>query len=154
MVRRSGVVASACRVCAIAGGVTLATVLCAGLLLAGGRVAAQSGIGGGMSSGAQSGGPVGVQSGAHQTGSIGSASNGSPSLLDPGTSPFPDNSRLKRNDERQRRLVSDTQKLLALTAQLKAEVASSGAETMTPEMLKQMDEIEKLAKSVKDKMRE
>ena len=96
----------------------------------------------------------GVTGGSHQSGATGSAANGSPSLLDPGPSPFPDNSRQKRNEERQRRLVSDTQKLVALTAQLKDEVAASGAEAMTPEMLKQMDEIEKLAKSVKDKMRD
>jgi hypothetical protein len=70
------------------------------------------------------------------------------------TSPFPDNNRQKRNDDRQRRLVSDTERLVALTSQLKAEVASTGAETMSPEMLKQMAEIEKLAKSVKDKMRD
>jgi hypothetical protein len=62
--------------------------------------------------------------------------------------------RQKRNDERQRRLVSDTQRLLVLANQLKAEVAASGAESMTPEMLRQVDEIEKLARSVKDKMRD
>ena len=74
--------------------------------------------------------------------------------LDTGPSPFPDNSRQKRNEERQRRLVSDTQRLLPLTSQLKAEFASTAAETMSPEMLKQMEEIEKLAKSVKDRMRD
>ena len=99
-------------------------------------------------------GMVAAQTSSHQSGANGNASNGSPSLLDAGPSPFPDNSRQKRNEERQRRLVGDTQKLLALTAQLKEEVAASSAEAMTPEMLKQMEEIEKLAKSVKDKMRD
>ncbi len=73
-------------------------------------------------------------------------------INEPG-SPFPDTSAARRNDERQRRIVSDTQRLLTLATQLKAEVASSGTQTPTPEMLRQMDDIEKLAKSVKDKMR-
>lgn len=60
---------------------------------------------------------------------------------------------LARNVERQKRLESDTQRLLVLANELKTEVASSGTETMTPEMLHQMDEIEKLARSVKDRMR-
>jgi hypothetical protein len=126
--------------------VALAVVLWGGLSLGGDRIAAQTGLGGGIGSG--------VPSGSHQASANGTASNGSPSLLDTAPSPFADSSRQKRNDDRQRRLVGDTQKLVALTAQLKAEVAASGAEAMTPEMLKQMDEIEKLAKSVKDKMRD
>jgi len=74
--------------------------------------------------------------------------------LDPYESPFADTTRQKRNEDRQRRIVSDTQRLLTLANQLKAEIAASGAESMTPEMLRQMDEIEKLAKSVKDRMRD
>lgn len=98
---------------------------------------------------------AGSQTGTHQTGGLTPASAGANSPLDSlPASPFPDTSKQKRNDERQRRIVSDTQKLLALTSQLKAEVAVSGADAMTPEMLRQMDEIEKLAKSVKDKMRD
>jgi hypothetical protein len=62
-------------------------------------------------------------------------------------------SKLQRNEERQRKLVSDTDRLLLLANQLKSEIAASGGETMTPQMLHQMDEIEKLARSVKDKMR-
>jgi len=77
----------------------------------------------------------------------------------PGMPPDPmqdlmaDKSKLARNDERQRKLVSDTDRLLLLANQLKSEVAASGSETMTPLMLHQMDEIEKLARSVKEKMR-
>ena len=124
-----------------------ATVFAAFSLVATGaaRIAAQIQSGSGMQTG------PGMQSGGHQPG--GNASQG-PGSLDPGPSPFPDNSREKRNDERQRRLVNDTQRLLTLTSQLKAEVASTGAGTMSPEMLRQMEEIEKLAKSVKDKMRD
>jgi hypothetical protein len=68
--------------------------------------------------------------------------------------PFFQNNRQKWNEDRQKRLVSDTQRLVRLASELKAEVASSGAESLTPEMQKKMDEIEKLAKSVKDKMRD
>jgi len=84
----------------------------------------------------------------------GNADNSLAPGLDPFDSPFADTTRQKRNEDRQRRIVSDTQRLLALANQLKAEIAASGAESMTPEMLRQMDEIEKLAKSVKDKMRD
>ena len=66
---------------------------------------------------------------------------------------FSESARQKRNQERQKRLEGDADRLLSLANQLKSEVAASGAESMTPDMLRQMDEIEKLAKSVKEKMR-
>jgi len=66
---------------------------------------------------------------------------------------FTDSMRARRNEDRQKRLTSDSQRLLMLANQLKNEIAASGAETMTPDMLRQVDEIEHLAKSVKDKMR-
>lgn len=90
----------------------------------------------------------------HPRGALPAPASSSDSPLEGGPSPFPDTGKQKRNSERQRRLVEDTEKLVALTAQLKAEVEASGAEAMTPEMLKQMDDIQKLAKSVKDKMRD
>ena len=62
--------------------------------------------------------------------------------------------RAERNLDRQKHLESDTKRLLALANELNTEIASSGTETMTPEMLRKMNEIEKLARSVKDKMRE
>ncbi len=62
--------------------------------------------------------------------------------------------RMERNIERQKRLESYTRRLLALANELKTEVASSGTEAMTPEMRRKMDEIEKLARGVKDKMRD
>lgn len=58
-----------------------------------------------------------------------------------------------QNAERQKRLVGDTERLLVLTNQLKASISDSGSETLTPEMLRQMDEIEKLARNVKNRMR-
>jgi hypothetical protein len=63
-------------------------------------------------------------------------------------------SRIQRNADRQKHLMSDTERLVALADELKQEAASSGTETMTPEMQRKIAEIEKLARSVKDKMRE
>lgn len=64
------------------------------------------------------------------------------------------NNKQKWNEDRQKRLVIDTQRLVRLANEFKADVASSGAESLTPEMQHKMDEIEKLARSVKDKMRQ
>jgi hypothetical protein len=72
---------------------------------------------------------------------------------DPLETMMAEKTRLARNVDRQRRLESDTQRLLTLANDLKTEVASSGTETLTPVMLRQMDEIEKLARSVKERMR-
>lgn len=73
--------------------------------------------------------------------------------MDPMQRSLPESYSRMQNSERQRHLVSDTERLLTLTNQLKASIASSGSEALTPEMLRQMDEIEKLARSVKNKMR-
>lgn len=56
------------------------------------------------------------------------------------------------NDERHKALVSDTEKLLKLARQLDAEIASNPTDKMTPEEIHKAAEIEKLAKSVKEKM--
>ena len=64
------------------------------------------------------------------------------------------NDRLLRalNADRQKSLVSDTNKLLRLANELNAEIAGSNPETLTPSQLHKMAEIEKLAHNVKDKM--
>jgi hypothetical protein len=62
--------------------------------------------------------------------------------------------RAERNLDRQKHLENDTKRLLVLANELNTEIASSSIETMTPEMVRKMNEIEKLARSVKDKMRE
>lgn len=90
-------------------------------------------------------------SGQHQ--SVNGMPGGMNSDPDAQPSPFRDSARQRMNTERQKKLVSDTQRLLTLANQLKAEAAVAGTESLTPEMLHQMEEIEKLAKSVKDKMR-
>jgi len=59
-----------------------------------------------------------------------------------------------RNAERQKQLVQDTDKLLALAKQLKEEVDKSNEGTLSTDVVKKAAEIEKLAKTVKDKMRD
>jgi hypothetical protein len=72
---------------------------------------------------------------------------------DPQGSSVDDEKRLKAlNEDRQKRMVSDTNKLLRLVRDLNAEIARSNPESLTPEQLRKVLEIEKLAHSVKDKM--
>jgi hypothetical protein len=58
------------------------------------------------------------------------------------------------NVERQKQMVADTNKLLKLARELKDEVASSRSDSFTPDQLHRIAEIEKLARSVKDRMAE
>ena len=55
-----------------------------------------------------------------------------------------------RNTERQRRLVADTNKLLALVADLKQKLET---DVSSVDVAKKTEEIEKLAKSVKERMK-
>jgi len=50
-------------------------------------------------------------------------------------------------------MVSDTDKLLKLVTDLNAEISSSNPDALSPDQLRKVAEIEKLAHSVKDKMR-
>lgn len=59
----------------------------------------------------------------------------------------------KRNQERQAQLQRDTDKLLLLATQLKQEVNKSNENTLSLDVIKKAGEIEKLAKSVREKMR-
>ncbi len=59
-----------------------------------------------------------------------------------------------REEERQRRLVTDTDKLLALATQLHDDVAKTDKNLLSLDVVKRADEIEKLAHSVKEKMKE
>ena len=56
------------------------------------------------------------------------------------------------NADRQKKMVSDANKLLRLVKELNAEIARSDAESLTPEQLRKVTDIEKLAHSVKEKM--
>lgn len=59
----------------------------------------------------------------------------------------------KLNEERQVELKRDTDKLLQLATQLKAAVDKSNENTLSLDVIKKAGEIEKLAKSVREKMR-
>lgn len=58
-----------------------------------------------------------------------------------------------RNSERQKKLVEDTDKLLALATQLKQDVDKTNKDVMSVDVIKKADEIEKLAHSVKERMK-
>jgi hypothetical protein len=55
--------------------------------------------------------------------------------------------------ERQKQLVADTDKLLALTTALKEQVNESNQDILSLDMIKKADEIEKLAHSVKERIK-
>ena len=59
----------------------------------------------------------------------------------------------KRNIDRQKQLVADTNKLLQLSQELKSEVDKSSKDTLSVAVVKKAEEIEKLARSVKDRMK-
>lgn len=61
---------------------------------------------------------------------------------------------VKRNIQRQQEIVADTNKLLQLAQQLNADVSKSNKDMLSVSVVKEADEIEKLAKSVKEKMRD
>jgi nitric oxide reductase activation protein len=86
-----------------------------------------------------------------------------PGLNPPGRSPNGENDPMPRrieekqeqarNSERQKRLVADTDKLLALATDLKAQVDKTNKDTLSMDVIKKADEIEKLAHSVKERMK-
>ncbi|HWW14790.1 MAG TPA: hypothetical protein VN310_09045 [Candidatus Dormibacteraeota bacterium] len=59
----------------------------------------------------------------------------------------------KANLERQAALKADTEKLLKLATELKQSVDKTSASVLSVEVVKKAEEIEKLAHSVKDKMK-
>lgn len=58
-----------------------------------------------------------------------------------------------RNDERQKRLVADTDRLLQLATSLHEDVSKTTKDVMSLDVIKRAEEIEKLAKGVKDRMK-
>jgi nitric oxide reductase activation protein len=58
-----------------------------------------------------------------------------------------------RNTDRQRKLVADTERLVALANELKSQVDKSNKDTLSLDVVRKADEIEKLAHSVKEKMK-
>jgi hypothetical protein len=59
----------------------------------------------------------------------------------------------KANQARQADLKRDTEKLFKLATELKESVDKSSASTLSLDVIKKAEEIEKLARSVKDKMK-
>jgi hypothetical protein len=58
-----------------------------------------------------------------------------------------------RNVDRQKQLVADTTRLLILATDLKTEVDKTNKDVLSVDVIKKADEIEKLARSVKDRMK-
>ena len=56
------------------------------------------------------------------------------------------------NNERHKSLVSDSDKLFKLATELNNQIARSNTGSLTPEQLRKVAEIEKLARNVRDKM--
>jgi hypothetical protein len=74
----------------------------------------------------------------------------------PGMNPLPhmeEQQARSRNSERQKRLVADTDRLLALIEDLKHQIEQSDKDGQSMDVTKKAEEIEKLAKSVKERMR-
>ena len=59
-----------------------------------------------------------------------------------------------RNSERQDKLVSDTNKLLALVTNFNQQANKDGVQLSSVDMVKRAEEIEKLARSVKERAKE
>jgi hypothetical protein len=140
--------------------------LASGLMLAAGSAAwAQSGSGnssggssaGSTGSGSGEGGTYGGgRSGGLGTGSVTPVIGSDPSSISGDIPPNPqmEESQAKmRNSERQKQLVADTQKLLALANELKSDVDKSTKDQLSLDVIRKAEEIEKLAHSVRDKMK-
>jgi hypothetical protein len=135
---------------AIHAGLTLALLLAINGIAAGqsqspsGSMGGQSGSMGGVS-GAQN-------SGSTRTG-FGHTGFGSLSNDDDGFDPVMAERRIRAlNAERQKQMVSDANKLLKLARELNDEVASANSGAFTPDQLRKIGEIEKLARSVRERM--
>ena len=58
-----------------------------------------------------------------------------------------------RNDERQKRLIADTEKLYALATLLKEDVAKTDKYTLSLDVIHRTEEIEKLSRSIRERMK-
>jgi hypothetical protein len=74
----------------------------------------------------------------------------------PGMDPLPrmeEQQARSRNGERQKKLVADTDRLLALIEDLKHQLEQADKDGQPMDVTKKAEEIERLAKSVKDRMK-
>jgi hypothetical protein len=77
----------------------------------------------------------------------------SPDLGPPSNPRMEEQQEKARSTERQKRLVADTDKLLALATELKTDVDKTNKNILSMDVIKKADEIEKLAHSVKERMK-
>ncbi|MGB0122540.1 MAG: hypothetical protein WA400_15305 [Silvibacterium sp.] len=73
---------------------------------------------------------------------------------DPATRRMAEQMGLRRNTERQKQIVADTARLLQLAQKLNDEVSKTNQNMLSIPVVKEAEEIEKLAKTIKDKMRD
>ncbi len=59
-----------------------------------------------------------------------------------------------RNNDRRKRMLADTDKLLALSTELKADVEKASKDDPLPAMIRKAEEIEKLARDVQQRMKD
>jgi len=78
---------------------------------------------------------------------------GRPDSTDPLAGRMEEQQIKSRNSDRHRRMVADTDKLVTLTKELKDQVETSDKPLEPNDVGKKAEEIEKLAKSVKDRMK-
>jgi len=67
------------------------------------------------------------------------------------TTTQPANANLSPADRKRAELLADTEKLYQLTQELKAEVAKSNKDTLSVSVVKKAQEVERLAKSIKER---
>ena len=70
-----------------------------------------------------------------------------------GTTSMEEEQARMRDTERQKKMLEDTAKLLVLANELKVAVAKSDKNTLSLDVVRKADEIEKLAHSVKERMK-
>jgi len=73
-------------------------------------------------------------------------------VVNDGSRPAQNQTKL-RDVDRQKQIVADTQKLLKLANELNAAVEKSNKDTLSLDVIRKADEIEKLAKSLREKMK-
>ena len=76
-----------------------------------------------------------------------------PNANDPLAGRLEDAQAKSRNVDRQKKLQADTERLLSLATELKEQVDKTDKNILSVDVIKKADEIEKLAKSVKDRMK-
>jgi|SRR5450432_121971 len=78
---------------------------------------------------------------------------GEDSVEDEARRKFEHDQQKKANEERFRKIREDTEKLVQLSNELKEYVGKANEHTLSLDVIKKAEEIERLAKSVKDKMK-